>query len=90
MAHEHGRDLELPELLGARLRSGGGAEESAWLTRVALRGEGDDLLSHTIALSAGVRLYAAGLVSDPRLGAREAREALRDGRAAAALSALLG
>jgi anthranilate phosphoribosyltransferase len=89
VAHESNRNLELPELLGARLRSGGGAEESAWLTRVALRGEGDDLLAHTIALSAGLRLYAAGLAPDPLSGAREAREALRDGRAAATLSVLL-
>ncbi|HEY5240398.1 MAG TPA: hypothetical protein VIJ22_02990 [Polyangiaceae bacterium] len=90
VAHERGGNLELPELLGARLRSGGGAEESAWLTRVALRGEGDDLLAHTIALSAGVRLYAAGVAPDALSGAREAREALRDGRAAQTLSALLG
>lgn len=89
VAHERGRNLELPELLGARLCSGGGAEESAWLTRVVLRGEGDDLLAHTVALSAGVRLYAAGMAHDPLSGAREARAALRDGRAAATLSALL-
>lgn len=90
VAHQSGHTLELPELLGARLRGGGGAEESAWLTRVALRGEGDDLLAHTIALSAGLRLYTAGLAPDPLRGARQAREALRDGRAATALSALLG
>jgi anthranilate phosphoribosyltransferase len=89
VAHERGRTLELPELLGARLRGDAGAEESAWLTRVALRGESDDLLAHTIALSAGVRLYAAGLAPDPLSGAREARESLRDGRAASTLSALL-
>ena len=89
VAHERGRSHELPELLGARLRGGGGAEESAWLTRVALRGEGDDLLAHTVALSAGLRLYATGVAVDPLSGAREAREALRDGRAAATLSALL-
>ena len=82
-------NLELPELLGARLRWAGGAPESAWLTRVALRGEGDDLLAHTVALSAGVRLFAAGLTRDSLTGARDAREALRDGRAAATLSALL-
>jgi anthranilate phosphoribosyltransferase len=89
VAYERGRSLELPELLGARLRSGGGAEESAWLTRVALRGEGDDLLAHTIALNAGLRLYGAGVTPDPLSGARDARDALRDGRAAATLSALL-
>jgi anthranilate phosphoribosyltransferase len=84
-----GRSLELPELLGAVLRGGGGAEESAWLTRVVLGGEGDDLLSHTVALSAGVRLYAAGVAADPLAGAREARGALSDGRAAATLAALV-
>ena len=89
MARSQGGNLELPELLGARLRGSGGAEESAWLTRVALRGEGDDLLAHTVALSAGVRLYAAGLAPDALTGAREAREALRDGRAAMTLSALV-
>jgi len=89
VAYERGHNLELPELLGARLRSGGGAEESAWLTRVVLRGEGDDLLAHTVALSAGLRLYAAGLAPDPLRGARQAREALRDGRAATTLSELL-
>jgi anthranilate phosphoribosyltransferase len=89
VAHQSGHSLELPELLGARLRSAGGAEESAWLTRVALSGEGDDLLAHTVALSAGLRLYAAGLAPDPLRGARQAREALRDGCAAATLSALL-
>lgn len=89
VAYERGRNFELPELLGARLRGGGGAEESAWLTRVALRGEGDDLLAHTVSLSAGLRLYAAGLAPDPLRGAREAREALRDGSAAATLTALL-
>jgi len=89
VAYERGNTLELPELLGARLRDGGGTEESAWLTCVALRGEGDDLLAHTVALSAGLRLYAAGLAPDPLRGAREARESLRDGRAASTLAALL-
>jgi anthranilate phosphoribosyltransferase len=85
-----GRALELPELLGARLRGSAEAAESAWLTRVVLRGEADDLLAHTVALSAGLRLYAAGLAVDPLRGARMARVALSDGRAAAALEALVG
>jgi anthranilate phosphoribosyltransferase len=89
VAHERGRTLELPELLGATLTGGASAQESAWLTRVILGGEGDDLLSHTVALSAGLRLYAAGLAGDPLRGAREARAALSDGRAEAALAALL-
>jgi anthranilate phosphoribosyltransferase len=89
VAHEGSRALELPELLGATVRGGGGADDSAWLTRVVLGGEGDDLLSHTVALSAGLRVYAAGLAADPLRGAREARAAIADGRAAATLSALL-
>ena len=90
VAYEHGRSLELPELLGARLVGGGGAAESAWLTRVLVRGEADDLLAHTVALSAGLRCYVAGLVPDPLIGARDARAALSDGRAAASLDALVG
>jgi anthranilate phosphoribosyltransferase len=88
-AYEQGHALELPELLGANLRGDGGAESSAWLTRVILSGEADDLLSHTVALSAGIKLYAAGVARDPLQGAREARAALADGRGQATLSALL-
>lgn len=89
VAFANGRQLELPELLGARLTGDGGAKQSAWLTSVVLRGEGDDLLSHTVALSAGVRLYAAGLASDPVAGAREARATLGDGRSSSALDSFL-
>jgi anthranilate phosphoribosyltransferase len=90
VAHEAGAALELPELLGATLRGDGGAEGSAWLTRVILDSEADDLLSHTVALSAGLRLYVAGVARDPLRGAREARAALSDGRGRDTLSALLG
>jgi anthranilate phosphoribosyltransferase len=90
VAYERGRSLELPELLGATLKGDAGAEHSAWLTQVVLAGEADDLLSHTVALSAGIRLYAGGLANDPLYGAREARAALSDGRAAKTLAALLG
>jgi anthranilate phosphoribosyltransferase len=89
-AEQAGRTLELPELLGARLSGGGGAAESAWLTQVLVRGEADDLLAHTVALSAGLRLYVAGIERDPLQGARRARQALSDGRAADALRALIG
>src|SRR4051794_32945131 len=89
VAYENGRTHDLPELLGATLRGGSDPQESAWLTRVVVRGEGDDLLSHTVALSAGMRLYAAGLAADPVRGAREARTALADGRASDALDALI-
>ena len=89
VAFERGRTLELPELLGANLRGDGGAESSAWLTRVILSGEADDLLSHTVALSAGLRLYVAGVAGDPLQGARDARAALADGRGQTTLAALL-
>jgi anthranilate phosphoribosyltransferase len=89
VAFAGGRALELPELLGARLQGDAGAEASAWLTRVVVRGEGDDTLAHTVALSAGVRLYAAGLAPSVIDGARDARASLGDGRAAAALDAML-
>jgi anthranilate phosphoribosyltransferase len=90
VAFEGAAVLELPELLGARLTGDGGAAESAWLTRVVVRGEADDLLAYTVALSAGLRLYVAGLAPDPLRGARDARQALSDGRAAEALDALVG
>ncbi len=90
MAFDSGAAVELPELLGARLSGNGSASESAWLTCVVLRGEGDDLLAHTVALSAGLRLHAAGVAADPLTGARTARAALSDGRAAAVLDAMLG
>jgi len=41
------------------------------------------------ALSAGLRLYVAGLAGDPLQGAREARAALADGRGQTTLAALL-
>ncbi len=89
VAYESGSAIELPELLGARLPGAGGACAAGWLTKVVLCGEGDDLLAHAVALSAGLRLYAVGLAADPVEGAREARAALGDGRAAAALDALV-
>jgi anthranilate phosphoribosyltransferase len=89
IAFESGGTLELPELLGARLVGSGSAAESAWLTQVVVNGEADDLLAHTVALSAGLRCYVAGVAPDPLSGARDARTALSDGRAAAVLAALL-
>ncbi|WP_249010599.1 anthranilate phosphoribosyltransferase [Conexibacter sp. DBS9H8] len=82
--------LELPEMLGARVSGGGGADASAWITRVLMQGEADDLLSHTVALSAGLRLWVAGLAADPLRGARAARAALADGTAGQALARALG
>jgi anthranilate phosphoribosyltransferase len=82
--------LDLPEQLGQRLPAEGGAEASARVTRELLAGELNGAVEHAVALSAGLRLYAAGLVDDPRAGAQRGRAALRDGRAAAALDALVG
>ncbi len=82
--------LELPEELGQRLPSEGGAQESAEATREVLAGRLDGAIEQAVALSAGLRLYAAGLCDDPRAGADRGRAALRDGSAAAVLDAMVG
>jgi anthranilate phosphoribosyltransferase len=85
-----GGPLDLPEALGQRLPTEGGVEASGDATRAVLAGELNGAVEHAVALSAGLRLYAAGLVEDPRVGERRCRAALGDGRAAAALDALVG
>ena len=82
--------LDLPEDLGRRLPAEGGADVSAEATRAILAGERNGALEHAVAISAGLRLYAAGLVDDPRAGVRRSRAALADGSAAGALEALVG
>ena len=82
--------LDLPEQLGHRMPSEGGAGPSARATRAVLAGELNGAVEHAVALSAGLRLYAAGLAGDPRAGARRSRSALRDGSATATLDALVG
>ncbi|MDQ3719208.1 MAG: hypothetical protein M3350_00195 [Actinomycetota bacterium] len=82
--------LELPEQLGHRVPAEGGAEASATATRAVLAGELNGPVEQAVALSAGLRLYAAGLEEDPRAATERGRTALRDGSAAAALDALLG
>ncbi|PZS29731.1 MAG: hypothetical protein DLM61_12315 [Pseudonocardiales bacterium] len=82
--------LELPEELGQRLPSEGGAEASATATRAVVAGELNGAVEQAVALSAGLRLYAAGLCEDPRAGLQRGRAALRDGSAAAALEAMVG
>ena len=83
--------LDLPEDVGQRLPAeGGGAESSAAATRAVLAGERNGVLEHAVAISAGLRLYAAGLVEEPRAGAQRGSAAIRDGSAAAALEALVG
>jgi anthranilate phosphoribosyltransferase len=81
--------VELPERLGATLRDGGGAEASALATRAVLAGEDGELLEYAVALSAGLRLHAAGLARDPLQGAAVGRAAIADGRALATLRAML-
>lgn len=84
-----GGALDLPGQLGDRLPAEGGAEASGRATRAVLAGELDGAVEHAVALSAGLRLYAAGLAADPRAGTERARAALRDGSAAATLDALV-
>jgi len=82
--------LELPEQLGHRMPAEGGAEASAAATRGVLAGDLNGPVEQAVALSAGLRLYAAGLCEDPSEATERSRDALRDGSAAAALDALLG
>lgn len=82
--------LELPEELGQRLPSEGGVQASAMATREVLAGEVNGAIEQAVALSAGLRLYAAGLCEDPRAGLERGRAALRDGSAAATLDAMVG
>ncbi len=88
-AYQAGGQLELPERLGMTIEGASGAAESAALTRAVLGGEEDGPLAYTVALSAGVRLYAADVCDDVMAGAELAAAALRDGRATATLEALV-
>jgi anthranilate phosphoribosyltransferase len=82
--------LDLPEQLGDRLPVEGGAQVSGRATRAVLAGELNGAVEQAVTLSAGLRLYAAGLVDDPRVGAQRGAVALRDGSATATLDALVG
>ncbi len=95
-AFEAGRALELPERLDSRLQrpapaAGAGdlIARSAALTTEIVGGECGGPLAYTVALNAGLRLYAAGLVSDTRDGLELAEAAVADGGAAATLRAML-
>jgi anthranilate phosphoribosyltransferase len=88
-AEPHG-PLELPEQLGGRLPEHAGAVASAEATRAVIDRAADRLLDYTVVLSAGLRLYAAGLAANPLRGMTAARAVLADGRARATLDALLG
>ena len=82
--------LELTEDLGRRLPAEGGAQASAEATREVLAGRLNGALEHAVAVSAGLRLYAAGLVDRPAEGEERGRRAIRDGSAEASLDALIG
>ena len=64
-------------------------ERSAALTLELLGGESGGPIAYTVALNAGLRLYAAGLVADTRDGLELAETAVADGGAMATLRAML-
>ena len=82
--------LELPEQLGDSVAPAPGAEASAELTRAALAGAAGRVVETAVTLSAGVRLFAAGVTPTPLRGASAARAAIDSGRATATLEALVG
>ena len=82
--------LELPEQLGDAIAPAPGAEASAALTRAALAGGAGRVVEAAVTLSAGVRLFAAGVAPTPLRGASAGRAAIADGRAAAVLDAMVG
>jgi len=82
--------LDLPESPGAVLRGDADPELSAKLTRAILADDDHGVAAQTAALSAGVRLYAAGRCDSVASGAALAAAAVADGRASATLEALLG
>jgi anthranilate phosphoribosyltransferase len=89
VARELGGVLELPERLGDSMRAEGGAAQSAALTESILAGTWAGAERTAVILSAAVRLFAAGLVRDPRDGLDLADAAIRDGGARATLAAML-
>jgi anthranilate phosphoribosyltransferase len=95
-AFEPGRALELPQRSETRVARQEAAAEpgdqsarAAALTTELVGGELGGPLAYTVALNAGLRLYAAGLVDDTRDGLELAEAAVADGGAAATLRAML-
>jgi anthranilate phosphoribosyltransferase len=71
---------------GARAPAGGTPQENAQVTLAILGAAGETAPGRSLALiNAGAAIYAAGAVDSIAEGVRSAREALADGRAAAAL-----
>jgi len=82
--------LELPERLGVTLRGDPDPGLAAALTRAVLAGDDDGAARHAVALSAAVRLVAAGVAVDPADALRRAEAVLAGGSALATLDALVG
>ncbi|HWH10043.1 MAG TPA: hypothetical protein VG165_02870 [Solirubrobacteraceae bacterium] len=98
-AFEPGHALDLPQRMETRItrpepvdRTLGparAAQRSATLTTELLSGELRGPIAYTVALNAGLRLYAAGLVQDTRDGLELAEAAVADGGAHATLRAMI-
>lgn len=84
-----GGPVDLPERLGLVLRGDCDPRVTADLTRAVLAGDETGPARTTVLLSAAVKLIAAGTTSDPADALRRCEAALDDGRAAAALDALV-
>jgi anthranilate phosphoribosyltransferase len=82
--------LDIPEASGTVLRGDAHPQIAAELTHAIASGVERGTAAHTAALSAGLRLYAAGRCATVSAGAALASEAVADGRAEATLAALLG
>ncbi len=90
VAHVQSGPLELPPGPREALPSAASAPDAAALTRAVCVGAADGASTTAALLSAGLRVYAAGLCDDPREGASRAAAAVADGRAEATLQALVG
>jgi anthranilate phosphoribosyltransferase len=64
------------------------AADSAAITRGVLTGDRTDRFADAVAVTAALRIYAAGDVPEIRTGLERARAAIEDGTAAAKLAAL--
>lgn len=88
VVYESGTRIELPEQLGDRIADAPGAEAAAALTERVVVGRADRVTTYTVALNAGLRLYAAGIAPTVLRGMARARAAVADGTAAATLRTL--
>lgn len=89
VAAEPGRVLDLPQTPGSLLRGDGDPVVAARLTRAIATGAEHGPAATAAVLSAAVRVYAAGLCPSPRDGVRLITDAVAEGRAEAALEALV-